>query len=128
MSFSIISPEVKLILESNPYVARVTRKKVFFTAEFKELFCSGLAKGQAAHDIVASVGIDPWLLGDARIDGMKNFFPKQVDPDGKTFPENRPSVTPKYIAMKKIDQLEHEVQYLRQEQEFIKKILTAKAK
>ena len=128
MSDAIIPPEVKAILEDNRYIDRVTRKSVFFKYEFKVLFCNGLAVGQTAEDIIASVGIDPGILGESRIMGMVNNFPKQVNLESEAFLKDRSYIEPKYIAMKKIDQLEHEVQYLRQEQEFIKKILTAKPK
>ena len=51
---------------------------VHFSAEFKELFWKESLKAMLPKDIVRSLGIDPIMLGDTRISGIKSVIANEV--------------------------------------------------
>lgn len=146
-------------LAGNPYVAHVTDKTVSFTKEFKELFWKRVNSGVHPVTIFAEAGIDPEILGNARVNSMAKQLRKQVelgleftdgrDPQfppgskGNPKPEPKPKPGEKFAIPKpprlpkqkntlrqlytddEITDLIHNVAYLSQELEFIKKIILA---
>ena len=57
-------------LRKNPYTYKVTDRKIFFTAEFKKAFYQKRQEGLTLKESFISLGYDPEVLGDKRIDGI----------------------------------------------------------
>ena len=66
------------VLRTSPYVQNVSQSMVFFPASFKEQFWKMLCDGKAPRDIVIALGIDPNILGDNRIAGLKSIVKREV--------------------------------------------------
>ena len=113
--------EVKILLD-NPYTAKVTTTYISFTKEFKELFWRDYCNGLPAKTIFRQYGYAPELLGESRIAGIVyNMSKKNLKNPDALKPRGCVTVDPTNPETA-IKQLEHEVQYLRQEVEFLKKI------
>ena len=110
------------ILMANPYTAKVTTTQLSFTQEFKELFWASFSKGVPAETILRKHGYDPAILGKNRINGIKYHISKQFNstPEEPSYPPDNWADAPD--ATEAIKRLAHEVEYLRQEVEFLKKI------
>lgn len=133
--------EMKL-LKANPYTFKVTKNRLYFTIEFKEAFWTAYQAGIAPRKIIGDLGYDLELFGQKQIDSIVQRIKHQVE-SGKGFTqgENRirrkkdELIIPEVIAKESKETLEsilNEVKYLRQEVEFLKKIVktenTAKRK
>ena len=118
-------------LKENPYTYRVFKNSVRFTIEFKETFVRQYEAGIPPIKIVEGFGYDVDLLGKRCISSLyRNFKKQQASPQGlhegslrrkKLQPGSTDyeSVSPGR-AMKL---MQHELLYLRQEVEFLKKII-----
>ncbi len=127
MKPSRISPEAVEKLKTNPYVANVTEYTVRFTAEFKSDFWEKYRKGMAARLVLEQLGIDPDLLGESRIAGIRQHIKKQAlrfngFEDRRLNQKHRVSNIPED---RRIERLEQELAYTQQELEFVKKIILA---
>ena len=118
-------------LQANPYVAVVDRNRVCFTAKFKEHFWALYTKeSMMPGEILRRSGIDPKMLGNARTRGMVANLKKEIARHG-SFTDviviRTRSLTVQSSAEQKEsnDRLRTEVEYLRQEREFLKKIISA---
>ena len=67
-----------LVLRNSKYVLDVSPSIVHFSAEFKKIFWEELSKGKLPRDIVKNLGIDPNILGDTRINGLKTMIGNEV--------------------------------------------------
>ena len=67
-----------LTLRNSKYVLDVSPSIVHFSAEFKKLFWEELSKGRLPREIVSTLGIDPDILGDSRINGLKTMIGNEV--------------------------------------------------
>ena len=115
------------LLCNNPYVQWVNEDRVSFTAEFKnEFWRLYREEGMSAYDILRSMGIDYHILGSSRVQGITNSIKKQYRLYGD-FSEKRRVFMPEeeLTPGKEVTRLRTEVEYLRQEQEFLKKIIMA---
>ena len=114
-------------LRLNPYTFSVSPKTIYFTIEFKKEFWKRMNSGIRPQQIILDLGFDPEVLGITRIEGLRQTVKKQgkeanfregqlglmtAHPDYSKIPDNQ-----KLLAM------ETELYYLRQELEFLKKIL-----
>lgn len=115
------------ILKANKYTYGVIPTIISFTSEFKQEFWYRLQQGKRACDIVKELGYDPEMLGHTRIQGIKQIVRSQAK--AGAFKQGNDAVInskhPDYSMLtehQKIHALEHEVLYLRQEIEFLKKI------
>jgi hypothetical protein len=122
-------------LLSNPFVKHATHTHVRFTMEFKEAFWKRARAGEKLFSIIKAFGLDPEVLGERRIKGIYAHLNEQVAA-GMAFTEERRIKSPENAVLHsklpsnkeqvvKIRNLEHEVLYLRQELEFVKKIILA---
>lgn len=122
-----LTSEAIEILKTNPYVANATEKTVRFTAEFKTAFWERYRQGIAAPLVLEQLGIDPDLLGESRIAGIRQHIKKQaVRMNG--FEDRRLNQKHRVSNIsddKRIARLEHELAYTQQEIEFVKKIILA---
>ena len=115
------------VLLTNRHVRKVGRSFVYFTDDFKRQFWQMYKEeNQLPHEILLKLGIDYQLLGRSRVQGMiQNFrkkFERETEEERKLGPRQRPVImTPE----RQVTQLRAEVEYLRQENEFLKKIVSA---
>ena len=65
-------------LRKNPYTYKVTNCKIFFTTEFKKAFYQKRQEGLTLKETFISLGYDPEVLGDRRIDGVSHLINKAV--------------------------------------------------
>lgn len=133
--------EMKL-LKANPYTFKVTKNKLYFTVEFKEAFWTAYQAGMAPRKILEDLGYDLEIFGQKQIDSIVQRIKYQAE-SGTGFKqgENRTRrkkdelAIPEGASMESKETLENilnEVKYLRQEVDFLKKIVktenTAKRK
>ena len=113
-----------LTLRNSKYVLDVSPSIVHFSAEFKKLFWEELSKGRLPREIVSTLGIDPNILGDSRINGLKTMIGNEVKKgngfrDLNTYAQGCNG----YLsAENRIKYLEMQLAYKDQEIEFLKKI------
>lgn len=113
-------------LRANPYTYKVTKNKLYFTVEFKEAFWTGYQAGVAPREILKGLGYDLSLFGQKQIDSIVQRVKAQAV-SGSGFREGqRQERRPHTITGDNPESIERvwaEVKYLRQEVEFLKKIL-----
>jgi hypothetical protein len=123
MSKAKFTPEQQQLLRNNPYTIRVTENVLNLSKEFKEIFYKEYLTGALPRDILEKYGYPADVLGDQRVWGISHTIRKQFEKTGE-FRDVR--ITDSPITAKsseeKIRQLEHRVNYLTQEVEFLKKI------
>ena len=113
-----------LTLRNSKYVLDVSPSIVHLSAEFKNLFWEELSKGNLPREIVSTLGIDPNILGDSRINGLKTMIGNEVKKkngfrDLNTYAQGYNG----YLsAQNRIKYLEMQLAYKNQEIEFIKKL------
>ena len=118
-------------LRSCPYVSSIISGRINFTPEFKRVAYEQLTNGKTMREIFEEHGIDPEILGDKRIYSFTHKLRENADRD-EGFSDLRSGNSHKPVKQTKeqtlatrIEQLEHELAYTRQEVEFLKKIHTA---
>lgn len=119
-------------LQANVYTLKVTKYKLYFTAKFKEDFWIRYQAGDAPRKILADFGYDISLFGQKQIDSQVQRIKQQAlsgegfregENHDRRMPEKAPaSGVP---SEKSMERMQHELLYLRQEVEFIKKIIKA---
>jgi hypothetical protein len=124
--------EMKL-LKANPYTFKVTKNKLYFTIEFKEAFWTAYQAGMAPRKILEDFGYDLDMFGQKQIDSMVQSMRRQAQSgNGFRQGENRTRrkkdelVIPEGVSAESQEALTsilNEVKYLRQEVEFLKKIV-----
>jgi hypothetical protein len=113
-------------LKSSAYVLEVSINTVHFSVEFKEKFWQMIMSGKTPYGAVIEMGIDPDILGENRVNGLKTMLRNEMRRgngfrDIKTYMEYvkdyaNPEVKVKY--------LEQQIAYKDQEIEFLKKIVS----
>lgn len=116
-------------LRGNPNVQSISISSVKFTPEFKQHFYEQHVSGKPTREIFSNAGLNPDVLGQSRIDGFRYTLMKSRR-EGKTKPdevdENISSDSGKESSPEsKIRQLKHELAYVKQEVEFLKKLQMA---
>ena len=126
-----LSPEEIVKLHSSPQVASVTSSKICFTPEFKKTLYDGLSSGKTVRIVLEEHGIDPEILGEQRLKAIVTHLRKYAKRD-EGFEDLRkyngrrpPKKTREQTLVTRVEQLEHELAYTRQEVEFLKKIRKA---
>lgn len=121
-------------LQLNPYVKNVSNKAITYTDEFKVVFTEKYLQGFPPSVILRLMGFDPHVLGKKRVDRfVGNVYKYQARngdvSDMRRECSGRPS-TKELSDKERIARLEHQVKFLKQENEFLKKIefLDRKAK
>jgi len=113
-------------LRNSPYVRHVNEDTVSFTVEFKDEFWHLYnEENMTPYDILCGMGIDYYILGSSRVQGITNAIKKERRRYGG-FKGVRSADTPgKLPPDQETTRLRMEVEYLRQELEFLKKIIMA---
>ena len=121
--------EVK-ILGENKYTSFVSNSSIRFTLEFKEMFIERKQQGITARSIFKEAGYDADILGTSRIKNLSKRIPKEASsPCGlhegyhthKKHPED--ADYSRMLPEEAMAAMQREVVYLRQELDFIKKII-----
>jgi len=126
MATKKINEEEMNHLRASSYVLDVSPSIVHFSAEFKKKFWEAILVGKKPRDIVIDLGIDPYILGETRINGLKGMISNEVKA-GKGFRDLNTynKYLDGYITPEgKIKYLEQQLAYKEQEIEFLKKIVT----
>lgn len=126
-----INAEEAAELRKSPYVTRVSSSKIYFTPEFKRMAYQRMTDGKTMRAIFVERGIDPAILGDRRIWSFAEKLREKADSDegfvdlrGNNVRKNIGETKEQTLATR-VEQLEHELAYTRQEVEFLKKIRMA---
>ena len=120
-------------LEKNPYVFKVTKHKLYYTAKFKEDFWISYQAGNSPRKILIDFGFDIDIFGQKQIDSLVQHIKKQaLSGNGFSEGENRQRRVPmkatseeELSSPQSIERMRNELLYLRQEVEFLKKIIIA---
>ena len=114
-------------LKRSPYVAKASPIQVSFTTDFKQMAYQELTEGKTMRTILEESGINPEILGERRIWSM-TFRMRQEAEREEGFEDQRRKNKRKPRKQKeeqtlaeRIEQLEHELAYTKQEVEFLKK-------
>ncbi len=113
-------------LRASSYVLDVSPSIVHFTAEFKKKFWEAVLAGKKLRDIVIELGIDPNILGETRMNGLKGMIKNEVKA-GKGFRDldTYNKYLGGYITSEcRIKYLEQQLIYKEQEIKFLKKIVS----
>jgi hypothetical protein len=128
MSIRLFTEEQMDRLREHPYVQEVTEQFVYFSVEFKERFYNEFMSGKKPRKIIIGMGLDPELLGQSRINGIKQYVLRYAKRD-KGFTDIHTSseihLPVRQTPEEKIRRLEHQLAYTKQELEFVKKIVLA---
>lgn len=120
-------------LKKNPYVLKVTKHKLYYTAKMKEDFWVSYQAGNAPRKILTDLGFDLSIFGQKQIDSLVQRIKKEASSgNGFTEGENRRRRIPMKAANENelafpasIERMQNELLYLRQEVDFLKKIIKA---
>ena len=132
MSRKLFTPEQQQLLRQNPYVYSVTDTRLTLTKEFKELFMVAYKQGESPRKILEDHRFDISVIGERRIWGISQhirsefqkygeFHEGYVRRDTSDSAHTSSADTPLSDA-EEIRKLRHEIDYLKQEMEFLKKI------
>jgi len=113
-------------LRASSCVLNVSPSIVHFSAEFKKKFWEAILTGKTPRDIVIELGIDPDILGETRMNGLKGMIGNEVKA-GKGFRDldTYNKYLDGYITPEgRIKYLEQQLAYKDQELEFLKKIVS----
>ena len=118
-------------LEANPYTLKVTKNKLYFTIKFKEDFWINYQAGNAPRKILSDLGYDLEYFGQKQIDSIVQRIKKEaLSGNGFREGENRERPIPmkatnreELSSPQSIERMQNELLYLRQEVEFLKKII-----
>lgn len=127
MSTRLLSQEYVKELQEHIYVKIATQRVVAFTSEFKQLAYDELHRGKTMCQIFEEAGFDTEKLGQTRLINfqtrLEKYSQREEGFSDKRFGNYRKEAqTDEAKLRKKLSQLEHQVEYLRQENAFLKKI------
>ncbi len=127
MSTRLLSQEYVKELREHIYVRRATQRTVLFTSEFKQLAYDELHRGKTIREIFTEAGFDIEKLGQKRLENFRERVEKEGERE-EGFTDKRlgnfrhETQTDEAKLRKRLKQLEHQVAYLQQENDFLKKI------
>ena len=133
MSKKLLTEEQQQIHRKKPYIYNATETRITLTKEFKELFMTAYKAGESPRKILEDHGFDISIIGERRIWSISQHirteykkygeFHEGYGPRGEASNHDAPTDAAKPVSESdEIKQLRHEVDYLKQEMEFLKKI------
>lgn len=125
MSVNHFTEEEQEELRKNSYIKKVSDKSITYTTEFRKLFANEYRAGKAPSQILSECGINHRLLGKKRKDSLVART-KAYGLRSEGFEDTRKGnsghpVTEDLTDAERISRLEHQIKYLKQENEFLKK-------
>lgn len=118
-------------LAANPYTLSVNETTIRYTAEFKREFWRRYTAGESNRAIFKALGYDVNVLGRPRIIGTRIHIQQEFEEDGCFHSGTKHKIKPGSVdyAQKSFSEtltaMQGEINYLRQEIEFVKKIMLA---
>lgn len=109
------------VLWSNPYTLKVNRTTISFTDDFKHQYKRRLLLGHVCTKIFKDLGYDLKMLGTRRVYSFDTRFKENMRLEAVSEELDTEEIVIDPEAQ--IARLENEVTYLRQELEFVKKII-----
>ena len=127
MSKNVFTTEEVKTLAENPYVASVSKRALILTPEFKQRAYDELIRGKSIRQVFEDAGLDPSIVGETRMHGYRERILREAEREEgfqnlRKNNHRREAQSTQAQMAKRIRQLEHQVVYLQQENEFIKKI------
>ena len=127
------TPKQIKVLQANPYTFKVSKMKLYFTVKFKEDFWIRYQAGNAPRKIMQDLGYDLSMFTQKQIDNYVQRIKKEaLSGNGFKEGENRQRRVPmkepseeELSSPQSIERMQNELLYLRQEVEFLKKIIIA---
>ena len=120
-------------LEKNPYTFKATEHRLYFTAKFKEDFWVRYQAGIAPRKIMSDLGYDLGMFTQKQIDNYvqrikkealsEKGFSEGVDRT-RRMPMKAPDMQER-SGLPSLERMQSELLYLRQEVDFLKKIIAA---
>ena len=115
-------------LKSNPYTLQIDDKRIFFTIEFKKVFWTIYQAGMSPRAILKELNYNLDYFGQKQIDSIVQRVKKEALVGEFTegySRNNRMKIKepPDDITPQNIKQMQNELLYLRQEVDFLKKVL-----
>lgn len=126
MSRHVFTDEQIEELNNNPYVISVTSKYINYSEEFKKLFLKDYSNGMSPIDIFRKYGLDPDTLGEQRRHNFVMRIKRQSQSldgfkDMRKVNSGRPR-TKDLTSEERIAQLNHKINILKQENDFLKRV------
>lgn len=125
------SPEEQMELLKNPYTRTVTDTMIKFTDEFNDLFIKRHSQGTGPSIIFKDCGYDLDVIGSKRVvnyyNRLQRTYRYHTLIEQTHLSKNNNDNKKDYKSMppsKAIEAMQHETTYLRQEIEFLKKIIS----
>jgi transposase-like protein len=116
-------------LRESGYVRGVNENYVYFTDEFKQMYWQMYTSGNLMpHEILRRLGLDYSLLGSSRVRGLAYSLRKQYERDGGFCTKRcgrKPKQRVEQASEQNLERLRVENEYLKQELDFVKKIVAA---
>ena len=114
-------------LREHIHVKNATQRVVNFTPEFKQLAYDELRRGKTMRKIFTEAGFDTEILGQKRLENIQANIEKAAQredgfADKRSNNHRHDAQTDEAKLLKRLKQLEHQVAYLQQENDFLKKI------
>ena len=115
-------------LKQNPYTLQVDEKRIFFTIEFKKVFWNKYQAGMSPRAIFKELDYNLENFGQKQIDSIVQRIKKEALQGEFTEGYNRTKRTKiqevdSEITPQNLKQMQNELLYLRQEVDFLKKVL-----
>lgn len=114
------------VLRQNPYTHEVRQTQISFTSEFKKIFWARYQAGEYIPEIFNSLGYDPNILGIGRMYSLATNLRKCVAAGREFTSGYTRHISKEAKASRKPEPdtsaMQHELIYLRQQVEFLKKI------
>ena len=127
------TPKQIKVLQANPYTFKVSKMKLYFTVKFKEDFWIRYQAGNAPRKIMQDLGYDLSMFTQKQIDSIVQRIKKEAL-SGNVFSEGenrnrrvsiKETSEEELSSPQSIERMQNELLYLRQEVEFLKKIIIA---
>lgn len=115
-------------LKANPYTLQVDDKRIFFTIEFKKIFWTKYQAGMSPRAIFKELNYNLDYFGQKQIDSIVQRVKKEAlageFTEGYQRYKRMKIKEPELLNPEQtLQQMQHEMLYLRQEVEFLKKVL-----
>lgn len=115
-------------LKQNPYTLQVDEKRIFFTIEFKKVFWNKYQSGMSPRSILKELDYNLDYFGQKQIDSITQRVKKEALNGEFTEGYNRINrgrikETDSELTPQNLKQMQNELLYLRQEVDFLKKVL-----
>ena len=115
-------------LKQNPYTLKIDEQRIFFTIEFKKVFWRKYQAGMSPRSIFRELNYNLENFGQKQIDSIVQRIKKEALNGEFTEGYNRINrvkikETTSEITPQNLKQMQNELLYLRQEVDFLKKVL-----